>query len=244
MYEIGRVCAPHSAKDTCSQMVLVFRAENSNTHQHMTEFTGLDMEMAIEHLYFEARDIVDGMLKHIFHLLQTKNTEEIERFKRQFPHDDLAFPHETVILPFPEGIKLLKESGWTEEDDEEIDEYEDLSRPAEVRLGQLVKEKFNTDYYILGTPYFPSSVGLSTHTFLAQTSSPPKCAPATQCPTLRTLNSQTLSTSSYVAKKSFSAASVPRSAEKREAHRGLDLGCCVIPEAWAFYGRAPQRRAV
>ncbi|KAF7973292.1 hypothetical protein HWV62_15671 [Athelia sp. TMB] len=147
-------------------MVLVFRAENSDTHQHMSEFTGLDMEMAIEHLYFEARDIVDGMLKRIFPLLQTKNTEEIERFKRQFPHDDLVFPHETIILPFPEGIKLLKESGWTEEDEEEIDEYKDLSHLAEVRLGQLVKEKFNTDYHILGTLYFPSSVGLSTHTFL------------------------------------------------------------------------------
>ncbi|KAF7967777.1 hypothetical protein HWV62_33193 [Athelia sp. TMB] len=212
------------AKETCIcvdfehvyEIGPVFRAENSNTHQHMSEVTGLDMEMTIEHLYFEARDIIDGKLKHIFHLLQTKNAEEIEHVKCQFPHDDLVFPHETVILAFPEGIKLLKESGWTEGDGGEIDEYEDLGRPAAVRLGQLVKEKFNTDYHILGAPYFPSSVGLSTNTFLAQTSSPPKCAPATRCPTQRALNSQTLSTSSYVARKSFSAASLPHSAEKIE----------------------------
>ncbi|KAF7979700.1 hypothetical protein HWV62_41034 [Athelia sp. TMB] len=156
--------SPQLAKETCIsadfervyEIGPVFRAENSNTHRHMTEFTGLDMEMAIEHSYLEARDIIDGMLKHIFRSLQTKNAEEIERVKRQFPHDDLVFPEETVILPFPEGIKLLKESGWTEEDGEEIDEYEDLSRPAEVRLGQLVKEKFNTDYYILDK--FPAEV--------------------------------------------------------------------------------------
>lgn len=42
-------------------------------------------------------------------------------------------------MPFLDGIKLLKESWWTE-DGEETDEYEDLSQPAEVRLGQLVKE--------------------------------------------------------------------------------------------------------
>ncbi|KAF7965541.1 hypothetical protein HWV62_42902 [Athelia sp. TMB] len=81
---------------------------------------------------------------------------EIERVKRQFPHNDLVFPDETVILPFPGGIKLLKESSWTEEDGEEIDDYEDLSHPAEVRWGQLVKEKFNTDYYILDK--FPAEV--------------------------------------------------------------------------------------
>jgi aspartyl/asparaginyl-tRNA synthetase len=31
----------------------VFRAEDSNTHRHLCEFTGLDMEMAIKEHYFE-----------------------------------------------------------------------------------------------------------------------------------------------------------------------------------------------
>ena len=31
----------------------VFRAEDSNTHRHLCEFTGLDMEMAINEHYFE-----------------------------------------------------------------------------------------------------------------------------------------------------------------------------------------------
>lgn len=35
----------------------VFRAENSNTHRHLCEFTGLDFEMAINEHYFEARGI-------------------------------------------------------------------------------------------------------------------------------------------------------------------------------------------
>ncbi len=44
---------------------------------------------------------------------------------------------------------MLKESGWTEEDGSEINEFENLSTRAEQRLGQLVKEKYGTDYYIL-----------------------------------------------------------------------------------------------
>jgi aspartyl-tRNA synthetase len=33
----------------------VFRAEDSNTHRHMTEFVGLDLEMAFNFHYHEVR---------------------------------------------------------------------------------------------------------------------------------------------------------------------------------------------
>jgi aspartyl-tRNA synthetase len=35
----------------------VFRAENSNTHRHLCEFTGMDFEMAIYEHYYEALDV-------------------------------------------------------------------------------------------------------------------------------------------------------------------------------------------
>jgi len=35
----------------------VFRAENSFTHRHMCEFTGLDMEMCINENYHEIMDV-------------------------------------------------------------------------------------------------------------------------------------------------------------------------------------------
>lgn len=44
----------------------VFRAENSDTHGHLTEYTGLDLKMAIEEHYHEALQVIDGVLKHIF----------------------------------------------------------------------------------------------------------------------------------------------------------------------------------
>ncbi len=37
----------------------VFRAENSHTGRHLTEFTGLDFEMEIKESYSEALDMTD-----------------------------------------------------------------------------------------------------------------------------------------------------------------------------------------
>jgi len=55
----------------------VFRAENSNTHRHLTEFTGLDLEMTITYNYGEVLDMLDGLLLHIFRELQKNFKEEV-----------------------------------------------------------------------------------------------------------------------------------------------------------------------
>ena len=39
----------------------VFRAEDSNTHRHLTEFVGLDMEMAFQHHYHEVCKLFKSM---------------------------------------------------------------------------------------------------------------------------------------------------------------------------------------
>lgn len=53
----------------------MFRAENSNTHRHLCEFTGLDLEMSIYEDYNEIIDLVDQMFKYIFTGLQNKCTK-------------------------------------------------------------------------------------------------------------------------------------------------------------------------
>lgn len=42
----------------------VFRAKNSNNHESMTEYTGLDVEMTVEERYRETLEVIDGVLKH------------------------------------------------------------------------------------------------------------------------------------------------------------------------------------
>ncbi|EEH11166.1 aspartyl-tRNA synthetase [Histoplasma capsulatum G186AR] len=132
----------------------VFRAENSNTHRHLTEYTGLDIEMAIEEHYHEALETIDSVLKEIFKGIYGRYRREVDIIKGQFPHEDLIWLDETPIIPFAEGIKLLNDSGWRQ-DGEELSVNEDLGTRDEIRLGELIKEKYHTDYYILDK--FPKS---------------------------------------------------------------------------------------
>ncbi|KAI1503804.1 hypothetical protein F5X99DRAFT_374470 [Biscogniauxia marginata] len=133
----------------------VFRAEDSNTHRHLTEYTGLDLEMAIQNDYHEVMDVIDEMLKSIFKGIYERHRKEIDIVKTRFPHEDLVWLDDTLRLTFKEGIQLLNSSGWVNDDGKPASENEDLSTRAEIRLGQLVKEKYKTDYYILDK--FPTS---------------------------------------------------------------------------------------
>jgi aspartyl-tRNA synthetase len=52
-----QMAAACSGLDRVFEIGPVFRAENSNTHRHLCEFTGLDFEMAITEHYFEALEV-------------------------------------------------------------------------------------------------------------------------------------------------------------------------------------------
>ena len=97
----------------------VFRAENANTHRHMTEFIGLDLEMAIEEHYHEVLEMLDGMLKHIFSGLRNKYRVEIETVQKQFPADSFKWregAEGTLKLTFKEAVEILVEDGVARED--------------------------------------------------------------------------------------------------------------------------------
>ena len=121
----------------------VFRAEQSNTNRHLTEFTGLDMEMTIKEHYFEVLDLLADLLAYIFMGLADRHKEELEVIKRQYPFEDFVCKYPVVRLSFKEGVKMLKEAGVNQAD------LEDLSTETEKALGRLVKEKYETDFYML-----------------------------------------------------------------------------------------------
>lgn len=133
----------------------VFRAENSNTHRHLTEYTGLDLEMAIETHYHECLDVVDDTLKTIFEGVYKRYRKEVDIIKLQFPHEDLIWLPETPRIPFKDAVQILTDSGWLNEGGEPVSPLEDLATRDEIRLGELIKEKYKTDYYILDK--FPRS---------------------------------------------------------------------------------------
>jgi ergosteryl-3beta-O-L-aspartate synthase len=115
----------------------------------MTEYTGLDIEMEIQTHYHEAMGMIDETLKSIFKGVYERYRLELEAVKRHFPHEDLVWLQKTPVIRFADGIKMLRDSGWKEDDGRDPSEHHDLATRTEKRLGELVKERLHTDYYIL-----------------------------------------------------------------------------------------------
>ncbi|GAA0146861.1 aminoacyl-tRNA synthetase [Lithospermum erythrorhizon] len=121
----------------------VYRAEDSNTHRHLCEFIGLDVEMEIKEHYSEVMDIVGSLFVKMFDHLNENCRNELQAIGRQYPFEPLKYLRDTLRLTFEEGVQMLKEAGV------EIDPFGDLNTESERRLGQLVLEKYNTEFYIL-----------------------------------------------------------------------------------------------
>ncbi|XP_074312381.1 aspartate--tRNA ligase 2, cytoplasmic-like [Silene latifolia] len=121
----------------------VFRAEDSFTHRHLCEFTGLDAEMVIREHYSEVMDVVDNLFVALFDHLNKDCKEELEAVSRQYPFTPLKYLRGTLRLTFEEGVQMLKEAGT------EVDPFGDLNTETEKKLGALVREKYETDFYIL-----------------------------------------------------------------------------------------------
>ncbi|KAI1735251.1 tRNA synthetases class II-domain-containing protein [Xylaria scruposa] len=127
----------------------VFRAENSNTPRHMTEFTGLDMEMEIQEDYKEVLLMLEGVLLHMFRGIKERCPREIDVVRSVYPFEDLQLPEagKEVRLSFAEGQKLLREEGPPEF--RNVSDDEDMSTPQEKALGEIIRKKFHTDFYVL-----------------------------------------------------------------------------------------------
>eukprot|EP00045_Choanoeca_perplexa_P009702 m.94018 g.94018 ORF g.94018 m.94018 type:complete len:655 (+) comp15001_c0_seq3:116-2080(+) len=121
----------------------VFRAEDSNTHRHLCEFTGMDFEMAFNEHYHEVMEVFDRLFIHIFKGLSTKFAHEIDVVHQQFDRQPFKWLEPSLVLQWPEAIAMLREAG------EELGDFDDISTPQEKLLGRLVKEKYDTDFYIL-----------------------------------------------------------------------------------------------
>jgi aspartyl/asparaginyl-tRNA synthetase len=94
----------------------VFRAEDSNTPRHMTEFIGLDLEMTIEEHYHEVMELLDELLLSIFRGLKEKYQPEIRMVKQQWMIDEFTWREGgTLKLTFKDAVDLLVEDGVNSE---------------------------------------------------------------------------------------------------------------------------------
>lgn len=117
----------------------VFRAENSNTHRHLTEFVGLDVEMRLNEHYYEVLDLAEGLFHYMFTRL-SQCTKELEAVCRQYPFEPLVWrmtPETIESL----GVGVIAASGETGDEKHmkkpSTDEYGALVHNMESRMLRL-----------------------------------------------------------------------------------------------------------
>lgn len=122
----------------------VFRAENSNTRRHLCEFTGLDLEMAIDDHYMETLEVIHNMFRHIFTGLESRMAKELAIIREQYPSEPCTFTEEPCVIHWPEAMDILVNEGFDIGDGKG-----DLNGAMELALGKVVKQKYGTDFFIL-----------------------------------------------------------------------------------------------
>ena len=64
--------------------------------------------------------------------------------------EPVQFTDEPLVIHWGEGMSMLKEAGH------QVDELADLSSALELTLGELVKQKYKADFYMLDQ--YPSAI--------------------------------------------------------------------------------------
>ncbi len=151
----------------------VFRAEHSLTHRHMTEFTGLDMEMTFHEHYSEVLDVIDATFNAVFDGLNSRFRSELEAVRKQHPFADLRYRYPCLRFKYNEAMALLREHGpaklraaaeAAEAAGEEREaahlrermesvashgDLDDIGTEDEKLLGEIVGEVHGQDFYII-----------------------------------------------------------------------------------------------
>lgn len=129
-----------SGLDRIFEVAPVFRAENSNTNRHATEFTSFDIEFSYIKDY---NDVMDLEAEMITYALKNLKEELGDKIKEVF-NIEINVP----TLPFPK--MTLKEVYDTLESEFHLvvpeEEKTDLTTEAEKKLKVLAKKKFNHEF--------------------------------------------------------------------------------------------------
>ena len=79
--------------------------------RHLTEFVGLDMEMAFQFHYHEVIDTIGDMFTEMFKGLRDGFAKEIDAVCQQYPMEPFKFLDPPLRLEYAEGVAMLKQAG-------------------------------------------------------------------------------------------------------------------------------------
>ena len=116
----------------------VFRAEKSHTTRHLTEFTGIDMEMGYIKDPEEVMVVLENMLKYVLTEIKTNCKEELEILKVE-----IKIPDKIPRITMKDAKVMLKTKGKNYPDEE------DLDSEGEKMFGDMVLEKYGSEFVFL-----------------------------------------------------------------------------------------------
>ncbi|CAO2181842.1 unnamed protein product [Urochloa humidicola] len=121
----------------------VFRPEKSNRKMHICKFIDLGAEMEIKEHYFEVCNIINDLFIELFKHLNENFKKELETINQRYPFEALKYQERILMLQYDEGIQMLKEVGT------KVKPMAGLSSEHEKRLGRLIRDRYDTDLFIL-----------------------------------------------------------------------------------------------
>ena len=89
--------------------------------------------------------MLNELFVFIFENIKKSCATELETINQLYPFEPITYETGTknLILKYPEAISMLREAGV------KIGDFDDLGTQDEKLLGKLVKQKYNTDFYML-----------------------------------------------------------------------------------------------
>ena len=129
-----------SGYDKVFEVAPVFRAENSNTSRHTTEFTGFDVEFAYIDSYRDVMDLEEELLTYTLEKLNEKYGELVKKlYDKEIVVPKEKFPRVKLADLYDELEKRY---------DYKVDESEktDLTTEAERLSYRYAMEEFNSEF--------------------------------------------------------------------------------------------------
>jgi len=120
----------------------VFRADPSFTSRHMTEFTGVDLEMSWVDSHEDVMAFQERWLQYVYQKVADKHGQEIQEvFGFEFEIPQVPFPRLTMA----EALEVLKQVGY----ELPPEKKGDIDPGGERALADYIKEKHNHDFLFL-----------------------------------------------------------------------------------------------
>ncbi|KGG50468.1 hypothetical protein DI09_6p520 [Mitosporidium daphniae] len=149
----------------------VFRAENSFTHRHLTEFTGVDLEMTFTSHYHEVMDMIASMFVFVFDALKDpKYSKYFEAIHKQHPFEELQYLEKTLVLQYSEGVAMLRAVGIEMAADEDLRHVIFHLCPSTTNEKLLGKLKLANayDFFIRGEEILSGAQRINDYNLLVQ----------------------------------------------------------------------------